>query len=626
MKEIKVTPPTNSLEPDNSTTRRRYMPGIDGLRALSVIAVIAYHLDLNWAPGGLIGVGIFFVLSGYLITDQIIQRWKQDRRFDLKDFWIRRARRLLPAMFVMLFVTAMWLLLFDRSRLAALQGDFISSTLYFNNWWLIFHDVSYFESFGPPSPIGHLWSLAIEEQFYFIWPLVIIVGLRLAPQRGKLIVMCLTGAFLSALAMALIYQPGVDPSRVYYGTDTRAFALLIGAALALAWPSQNLTDKISRRSRYILDFSGAIGLITLILMIWRTNEYGQFLYYGGLVLVSILSAIVIAVLAHPASRLAKIMGCKPLRWIGVRSYSIYIWHYPVIILTNPTVDTGGFDGFRVLFQLGVSLLLASLSWKYIEEPIRQGLLGRWCTKLSIRLQFKIRPLFIFIAVPLIILSISCSSNLDTKISADPNTGTITNPDKNEHNVTLVPPQNAPTPAPVPVPVPVDPPKKPEPQPQVVEAGKGVTAIGDSVILDAAPYLQELLPGIVIDGKVGRQMSQAQEVVDKLRTKGKLGTRVIINLGTNGAFNSNQLRKLLISLEDVQQVVLVNTRVPKKWQNTVNTLLKKVALEFPNAMVVDWHSSSEGKDSYFYEDGVHLKREGAKSYAALVAKAIQKENQ
>lgn len=406
MKEIKVTPPTNSLEPDNSTTRRRYMPGIDGLRALSVIAVIAYHLDLNWAPGGLIGVGIFFVLSGYLITDQIIQRWKQDRRFDLKDFWIRRARRLLPAMFVMLFVTAMWLLLFDRSRLAALQGDFLSSTLYFNNWWLIFHDVSYFESFGPPSPIGHLWSLAIEEQFYFIWPLVIIVGLRLAPQRGKLIVMCLTGAFLSALAMALIYQPGVDPSRVYYGTDTRAFALLIGAALALAWPSQNLTDKISRRSRYILDFSGAIGLITLILMIWRTNEYGQFLYYGGLVLVSILSAIVIAVLAHPASRLAKIMGCKPLRWIGVRSYSIYIWHYPVIILTNPTVDTGGFDGFRVLFQLGVSLLLASLSWKYIEEPIRQGLLGRWCTKLSIRLQFKIRPLFIFIAVPLIILSIS----------------------------------------------------------------------------------------------------------------------------------------------------------------------------------------------------------------------------
>lgn len=644
MKEINVTHPISALNADNSTPSRRYMPGLDGLRALSVIAVIAYHLNLTWAPGGLIGVGIFFVLSGYLITDQIIYQWNKDRRLDVKDFWIRRARRLLPAMFVMLFFTAAWLLLFDRSRLAALQGDFISSTLYFNNWWLIFHNVSYFESFGPPSPIGHMWSLAVEEQFYLVWPLVIIVGLRLAPQRGKLIVMCLTGAFLSALAMMLIYQPGADPSRVYYGTDTRAFGLLIGAALAIAWPSQKLTRTISRGSRNILDLSGAFGLFALILMIWRTNEYGQFLYYGGLVLVSILSAIVIAVLAYPASRLAKIMGCKPLRWIGVRSYSIYIWHYPVIILTNPTVDTGGFDGFRVLFQLGVSLLLASLSWKYIEEPIRQGLLGKWCEKLSTRLRFKIRPLFIFIAIPLIVMSISCSSNLDNAISADPGTDTITNPDKNEHNVTLVPPQDkddsivtqetpepstkpeipAIVPTPVPTPVPVDPPKKPEPQAQVNDAGRGVTAIGDSVILDAAPYLEKLLPGIVIDGKVGRQMSQAQEVVDKLRAKGKLGSRVIINLGTNGAFNSNQLRKLLTSLEDAQQVVLVNTRVPKKWQNTVNTLLTKVAAEFPNAMVVDWHSSSKGKDSYFYEDGVHLRREGAKSYAALVAKAIQKE--
>lgn len=644
MKEINVTHPISALNANNSTPSRRYMPGLDGLRALSVIAVVAYHLNLTWAPGGLIGVGIFFVLSGYLITDQIIYQWNKDRRIDLKDFWIRRARRLLPAMFVMLFFTAAWFLLFDRSRLAALQGDFISSTLYFNNWWLIFHNVSYFESFGPPSPIGHMWSLAIEEQFYLVWPLVIIVGLRLAPQRGKLIIMCLTGAVLSALAMALIYQPGVDPSRVYYGTDTRAFGLLIGAALAIAWPSQKLTRTISRESRNILDLSGAFGLFALILMIWRTNEYGQFLYYGGLVLVSILSAIVIAVLAHPASRLAKIMGCKPLRWIGVRSYSIYIWHYPVIILTNPTVDTGGFDGFRVLFQLGVSLLLASLSWKYIEEPIRKGLLGRWCEKISTRLRFKIRPLFIFIAIPFIIMSISCSSSLDNTISADPSTGTITNPDKNEHNATLVPPQDKddsivtqgtpepsikpeislPVPTPVPTPVPVDPTKKPEPQAQVNEAGHGVTAIGDSVILDAAPYLEKLLPGIVIDGKVGRQMSQAQEVVDKLRAKGKLGSRVIINLGTNGAFNSNQLRKLLTSLEDAQQVVLVNTRVPKKWQNTVNALLTKVAAEFPNAMVVDWHSSSKGKDSYFFEDGVHLKREGAKSYAALVAKAIQKE--
>lgn len=596
------------------------MPGLDGLRALSVLAVIAYHLDLSWAPGGLLGVGIFFVLSGYLITDQIVTRWQRDRRIDLKDFWIRRARRLLPAMFVMLAFTALWLMLFDRSQLVALQGDFLSVMLYFNNWWLIFHNVSYFESFGPASPIGHLWSLAIEEQFYMIWPLVIIVGLRMAPQRGKLIVMTLAGALISALAMALIYEPGIDPSRVYYGTDTRAFALLIGSGLAIACPSQSMIREISRRSRNILDWSGVIGLFIIILMIWQTNEYGEFLYYGGLLLLSILSALVIAVLAHPASRLAKFMGCKPLRWIGVRSYSIYIWHYPVIILTNPTVDTGGFDGVHVLLQLGASILLAALSWKYIEEPIRHGLLRRMWKEYSTRVHVRIRPVFMIIAGALIVLSISISV-FDEKTSVDASAEHITINDTNVLEETQ--PVISPIPE-IPETETMDPPKKSEAHMNMNKEGKGITAIGDSVILDAAPYLQGLLPGIVVDGKVGRQMSQAQEVVDKLRGNGKLGSRVIINLGTNGSFNSKQLRQLLVSLEDIQQILLVNTRVPRKWEGTVNSLLQKVAAEFPNTTMVDWHAATEGKNAYFYDDGVHLRREGAKFYASLVAKAIQVE--
>jgi peptidoglycan/LPS O-acetylase OafA/YrhL len=613
------------------SSHRRYMPGLDGLRALSVIAVVAYHLNLSWAPGGLLGVGIFFVLSGYLITDQIVTLWKRNRRLDLKDFWIRRARRLLPAMLVMLAFVALWLTLFDRPRLAALQGDFISTALYFNNWWLIFHNVSYFESFGPASPIGHLWSLAIEEQFYLVWPLVIIVGLHIAPQRGKLILLTLAGAVVSALAMALIYQPGIDPSRVYYGTDTRAFGLLIGAALAFALPSQNMTSAISRRSRNLLDLTGGIGLFIIILMIWRTNEYGSFLYYGGLVLMSILSAIVIAVLAHPASRLARIMGCKPLRWIGVRSYSIYIWHYPVIILTSPTVDTGGFDGFRVLLQLGASILLAALSWRFVEEPIRHGLLGRLWREINVRPRYQFRFLSIVGVGLLLLLSISCNSNLDKKASVQSN-GDIANHDTNGHSVVTVNPKDEehsevteeteqafviPQ-----TPLNNEPPEKLETMER--EAGKGVTAIGDSVILDAAPFLGKLLPGIVVDGKVGRQMSQAQEVVDKLKRNGKLGNRVIIELGTNGSFNTKQLRRLLTSLDDVQQIVLVNTRVPRKWQDTVNSALTKVALDFPKATIVDWYSASEGNNSYFYNDGVHLRREGAEVYASLVAEVVQEE--
>ncbi|WP_412071087.1 acyltransferase family protein [Paenibacillus alvei] len=589
-----------------------YMPGLDGLRALSVIAVIAYHLDLKWAPGGLLGVGIFFVLSGYLITDQIILQWKRNnKKFNLKDFWLRRARRLLPAMFAMLAFVALWLILFDSSRLAALQGDFASAALYFNNWWLIFHNVSYFESFGPPSPIGHLWSLAIEEQFYFIWPIVLMIMLHIVPQRGKIFLLTLTGAAVSALAMALIYDPGTDPSRVYYGTDTRVFALLIGAALATVWPSQSITEKVSRKVRNILDLTGGVGLFIIIYMIWRTNEYEDSLYYGGFVFLSLITAIVIAVLAHPASRLAKIMGCKPLLWIGRLSYSLYIWHYPVIVLTSPTGATDSSDSFRILLQLGASLLLAILSWKYIEEPIRNGLLKNYWRKKRMKTHFKFRHLLIIFVIPILLLTISCSKNADKPVPAQSASKTINHKTGNDSNAIVNP--------------------KDEDHSKITnkqseqKSGKSVTAIGDSVILDAAPYLEKNLPGIVVDGKVGRQMSQAQKVIDKLKANGKLGRRVIIELGTNGPFNSKQLQKLLSSLSDAQQIVLVNTRVPKKWQDTVNSALEEEAANFQNVTLVDWYSSSEGKDSYFTADGVHLQREGAEFYAALVAEAVQQDN-
>ncbi|OAB47513.1 acyltransferase [Paenibacillus antarcticus] len=609
--------------------QRRYIPGLDGLRALSVLAVIAYHLNLTWAPGGLLGVGVFFVLSGYLITDQIVTEWQRNGRLNLKDFWIRRARRLLPAMFVMLALVAVWLFIFDRSRLISLQGDFVSSALYFNNWWLIFHNVSYFESFGPPSPIGHLWSLAIEEQFYLIWPLVLIVGLRIAPQRGKLILFILAGTMLSILAMTLLFEPGMDPSRVYYGTDTRVFALLIGAALAIASPSHKNTKAISRRARNVLDLTGTIGLLSIILMIWRTNDQGDFLYYGGLILLSVLSAMVIAVLAHPATRLTKIMGIRPLRWVGIRSYSLYIWHYPVIILTNPVLNTAEPNGLHIILQIGASLVLAALSFKYIEEPIRHGLLGRLWGKISIRPRFKFRATFLVITSSFILFCIACNSNIDTQPSVQPTIETtITN--KAEHPIDMVSPtEESPSIAIEETDKPSDLPMTPEPKEPTDKphtkkngVGKGVFAIGDSVILDAAPFLVKMLPGIVVDGKVGRQMSQAKEVIDRRKSTGELGNQVIIELGTNGAFSAKQLRTLLSSLDDIQHIILVNTRVPRKWQNTVNSTLRKVAFDFPNVTVVDWHSSSKGKPAYFSEDGVHLTREGAAFYASLIANAIQ----
>ncbi|WNS46098.1 acyltransferase [Paenibacillus sp. MMS20-IR301] len=367
---------------------KRYMPGIDGLRAISVLAVMAYHFNLPWAQGGLLGVGVFFVLSGYLITDQILLEWRLNKSLSLRNFWIRRFRRLLPAMGFMLLTVVLYLLFTDSSRLFSLKGDIVSSVFYMNNWYLIFHKVSYFESFGPASPIGHLWSLSIEEQFYIIWPLALSIGLKWVPRRGKLLLYLLLLISASAAVMAIIYVPGTDPSRVYYGTDTRAFAILMGAALAVVWPSWKLNRQISNAGQSVLDFTGGLGLILLLVLIYRTNEYDDSLYPSGFLFLSVISAVVIAVLAHPASRVGGIMGSRPLAWIGKHSYSLYIWHYPVIILmnTNGANEKSGFA--QILLQLAVILMLSIISYRYIEEPFRRGTFRAQLLSLKSRISFK----------------------------------------------------------------------------------------------------------------------------------------------------------------------------------------------------------------------------------------------
>ncbi|KRW91095.1 acyltransferase [Alicyclobacillus tengchongensis] len=631
----------------------RYMPGLDGLRALAVLAVIAYHLNLSWAPGGLLGVQVFFVLSGYLITDLLIAQWKRNGRILLGDFWLRRARRLLPAMFSMLVAVMVWVWFEDKTQFTQFWQDAVASICYVSNWWFIFHKVSYFASFGRQTPLGHLWSLAVEEQFYLLWPLVLMLGLRFLRRRGSMLIATFVLVMASAAWMGILYQPGMDPSRVYYGTDTRAFGLLIGACVAFVWPSSQFSRGLSVSARRWLDIVGFLALLAILWMIWQTNEYENFLYRGGLLLLSIATAVLVACLAHPDTRLGRLFGLHPLRWLGVRSYGIYLWHFPIIVLTTPLMDANQFNAGRAALQVIASIVIAALSWIILEEPIRR--LGsrkrtdapdrtvrvrrrhpsRWALAGSGAAVVVLFCAGMTAYAPTVVATLgndvrelgqqggaqtdkrstqpvksavgngADASGKAINRAAHGSTGVGTAIDKttaatNEHEKTR--------------PISAKVPK--------VESGVGVSAIGDSVMVDATPYLQKLLPGIVCDGMVGRQMYEAPEAVAQLKARGELGDVVIIELGTNGPFSKSQLVSLLQSLGPVKRIILVNTRVPRPWQNVVNQTLAQVAQTFPHTVLVNWYQASAGHNAYFYPDGVHLNPQGAAFYASLLAKAVE----
>jgi len=390
---------------------QRYMPGLDGLRAIAVLAVIAFHEQFSWAPGGLLGVGVFFTLSGYLITDLLLGKWVSTGRLHLASFWARRARRLLPALFVMLVLVTGWVTLFDRARLGSLRGAVAAAATYSSNWYLIVVNQSYFARFAPPQPLDHLWSLAVEEQFYLLWPWLLLAGLLCVRRRGPggvrwLILPTLVLAGVSAVAMYVLYHPAVDPTRVYEGTDTRAFGLLIGAALAMAWPSSRAARAGKTTSR-LLDGPAVAGLVVIGLMIWRVGQYSTFLYQGGLVVLSIATAAVVAAVACPGSLVGSALGWRPLRWIGVRSYGIYLWHYPVIVLTTPANTTESLP--RVAAQVAATIALAALSWRYVEEPIRRGALERAWRRVRARRLTALGPARLTVAaVSVGVLGVACA--------------------------------------------------------------------------------------------------------------------------------------------------------------------------------------------------------------------------
>ena len=647
--------------PEPVSDSQRYLPGLDGLRALAVGAVVAYHMDLGWAQGGLLGVGVFFTLSGYLITDLLLGQYERTGGLQLVDFWLRRARRLLPALFVMLTVVLAWVTLLDRSLLPAVRGAASASAVYVTNWWLIVEHSSYFAQFAPPSPLGHLWSLAVEEQFYLIWPWLLWIGLRWmrkgAGSYKRLAAASLLLAAASAVAMALLYRPGYDPTRIYDGTDTRAFALLIGAALAFVWPSTRLPVRVDRRSRWVLDGAGVAGLAVFAVLVWRTSEYSPFLYRGGLVLLSFATALMVAAAASPASRFGRILGGESLRWLGVRSYGIYLWHFPIIVLTTPAA--GGDTPSRRVLQLAAIIGCAAVSWRYIEEPIRHGALSKWWAQRrrnGWRLGALGRQARIAVAasVPVLVLASCGMSGVVQPGSAGPAPVTqpaaalaAASPPPQRIATASAPPEHTAASAAASTP------RQAAADPDRTSC-RSVVHIGDSTSdgLISPDYLPD--PRERIDARYDQvgvttfipEISGARSIVEtyegypnaytvaqQLIQQGYHGCWVLA-LGTNDTADvavgspvglATRI-KMMMSLIGNQPVMWVNVRSllaygPYSERDMLawDEALLQACASYPNMRIYDW--AAVVQDSWFISDGIHFTSAGYAARAYLIARAL-----
>ncbi len=684
-------PPGTAAQPTQAPTPlqagQRYMPGLDGLRAIAVFAVVAYHLGLGWASAGLLGVGVFFTLSGYLITDLLLAQWDGTGRLALGNFWVRRARRLLPALFVMLAIVVVWVALLHRSELGSLWGAVGAAALYVSNWFDVVQHFSYFARFGPPSPLGHLWSLAIEEQFYLVWPWLLWLGLRYVRERrsavtghARLAGITLGAAGISALAMAVLYQPGVDPTRVYDGTDTRAFALLFGAVLAMVWPSRRLTAQASRIARRVLDGIGAAGLVIIALLIVLTTQYSAFLYRGGIVLLSIATMMTISALVHPATRLGHALGREPLRWLGVRSYAIYLWQFPVITLTTPT-SASSVNPLRAILQVGAIVGLAALSWTFVERPIRQGALGRlWARRGSgdwrrIGLPRRVKLLrsprvgvprrwwlvgagagaaTVSVLTGVIVVNISPgSSGAGERTASPPHTARpaqATHGGRSAHGVrtthTAYPAGTPATTTPAPPPT----------VPVTTTSCRAVVHIGDSTSegLTSTSYLPD--PSQRIDAQYARvgvtsfdaEISGARSIVERYKDEPNaddVAKRLVgqdyhgcwvLALGTNEAADVAVGSNVGLS-ERIDRMMADLGNAPVLWVNDKSLLgsgpyaennmadwdnaLVKACAKYPNMRIFDW--ASVVQDSWFISDGIHFTSPGYAARSQMIADALAK---
>lgn len=618
---------------ESSAPRLPHLPALDGLRALAVLAVLLYHGGQTWLPGGFLGVEMFFVISGYLITSLLLAEWTQDGRVDFKSFWMRRARRLFPALIALLVVVVGYAIAFLPAEVAALRGDVLSTAGYVNNWHQIFSHKSYFDSVGRPSLLRHMWSLAVEEQFYLVWPLAfsLLMG-RLGPRRILALVLAATAA--SIILMAVLFQPNADPSRIYYGTDTRAAGLLLGVALAYLWrPGQ----AVGGGGGAMLDAVGVIALATLGACFAFINEFQPFLYRGGFSLTALATAELLAVAVHPHAKIVpRALSWGLLRWVGLRSYGIYLWHFPVFMVTRPQLDVP-MDGVPLLvMRLALTLVIAAMSYRWLETPVRNGALGRaWKEMRAASGRHRVWLGWRWAAGSSLLVAL-CSTLgvllLQARPPAPPAYLAALKPAHAVEAPTNFPGTNLP-PAPTNLVIgntaspskTVLLPTNAVPSSSAAKSSRTdyeVTAIGDSVMEGVTEELKHTFgTNTIIDAVQGRLPWNTPSVVSNLRARGKIHATVILHIGNNGFLSAEVFGQIMSELKEARQVVVVNVKVPRQWESLNNRMLAAAIKSYPNAVLVDWHGASAGRPKLFWNDGMHVRPEGARVYAGLIAQVV-----